>query len=106
MILSYLHIFTGLGCEIEELFLSLYSLPFQLFNHTLLKCTFVSQAFRLRFEEQVFPFYRDCQVLIYCVDFGFSQLMKTRSQAAESLSRQSEQLLIHPLGELLNTMAC
>lgn len=28
--------------------------------------------------------------------------MKARSQATASLSRQSEQLLIHPLGELLN----
>lgn len=59
MILSYLHILVGLGCEIEELFLSLYYVPFQLFNHTLLKYTFVSQAFRLMFEEQVLLFYRD-----------------------------------------------
>lgn len=34
--------------------------------------TFVSQAFRLRIEEQVFLFHRDCQVLISCFVFGFS----------------------------------
>ena len=106
MLLSYhCHILVGLGCEIDELFLSLYDVPFQLFNHTLLKCTFVSQAFRLRFEEQVFLFYRDCQILIYCVDFGFSELMKATSRAAGSLSWQSEQPLISPIGDLLNTVA-
>lgn len=60
MILSYHHhILVGLGCEIEELFLSLCYVPFQLLNHPLLKSTFLSQALGLRFEEQVFLFYRD-----------------------------------------------
>lgn len=55
MILSYhLHILVGLGCEIVELFLSLYCVPFQVINPILLKGSFVLQAFRLRCEEQVF----------------------------------------------------
>lgn len=72
-----------------ELFLSLYCTPFQLVNPISLKAAFVSQACRLRFEEQVFVSCKDGQDLICCVAFGLAQL----AEAAGFLSKLPEQLL-------------